>query len=72
MTDEWQFTKTQDARILDVIALGPFMVWYGAKATGMPEWARVAMILSGVGTIIYNGANYYARMRHDIENGPPA
>lgn len=61
----WAFTKAQDVRWIDVWALGPFMVWYGLKARGVPQWARSAMVLSGVLTVVYNGANYYARQRYD-------
>jgi len=50
--------KSQNVRLLDVFLLGPFMVWYGINATGVPEWASTLMIISGIGTIIYNGRNY--------------
>lgn len=58
-------TKTQDVRIWDVVALGPFMIWFGATAKGMPEWARLAMVVSGVATITYNGANWLASREYD-------
>jgi hypothetical protein len=50
--------KSQEVRLLDVFLLGPFMVWFGARAQDVPPWARQAMILSGVATIAYNGTNY--------------
>lgn len=49
--------KTQTIRLVDVFLLGPFMIWFGAKAD-MPEWARWTMIAAGAGTILYNGTNY--------------
>lgn len=73
--DYWQYSKSQDLRIIDVVALGPFMVWYGATAKGMPDWARAAMVISGIATIAYNGANYLARRDYDaaraLELPPP-
>ena len=50
--------KAQSVRVLDVIALGPFMIWAGYRARDLPMWARVTMILSGAGTIAYNGLNF--------------
>ena len=50
--------KTQEIRLLDVFGLGPFMIWFGFKAKGMPEIAKIFLIASGVATIIYNGRNY--------------
>jgi len=61
----WLHTKGQDLRIIDVVALGPFMVWYGATSREMPEWARLLLVVSGVATIAYNGANYLARREYD-------
>lgn len=63
--DSWIATKTQDVRIVDVVALGPFMIWFGATAKGMPEWAKLAMIVSGIATITYNAANMAARAQYD-------
>lgn len=60
MNDVWIHTKTQDLRVVDVFALGPFMVWFGVAARGVPEWARLAMVVSGIATITYNGANWLA------------
>lgn len=48
--------KTQTVRLVDVFALGPFMIWAAQQLR--PRWARDAMLLSGVLTILYNGANY--------------
>ena len=51
--------KSQGVRLFDVFALGPFMVWFGAEAKDVPEAARFVMIVSGLATIVYNGANYW-------------
>lgn len=50
--------KTADIRLLDVFVLGPFMIWFGLQARGMPEWAKTAMIAAGIGTIVYNAMTY--------------
>jgi len=50
--------KSQNVRLVDVFLLGPFMVWFGINATVVPEWTSTLMIISGIGTIIYNGRNY--------------
>ena len=53
-----EFKKTQNIRLVDVFALGPFMIWFGFKAKNINDSARLIMILSGVATIVYNGINY--------------
>lgn len=50
-------TKTQAVRAGDVLLLGPFLIWAGAQARPLQPWARLALVLSGVGTIVYNGIN---------------
>ena len=57
--------KGQNIRLVDVFVLGPFMVWVGAKAEGIPAWAKYTMVASGVATIAFNGVNYLRlRSRH--------
>jgi hypothetical protein len=48
--------KTQTVRLIDVFALGPFMVWSAFQLK--PPIARDLMLLAGALTIIYNGINY--------------
>jgi hypothetical protein len=50
--------KGQGIRLVDVFVLGPFMIWVGVKAEGIPTWAKYTMVASGVATIAFNGANY--------------
>lgn len=52
--------KTQAIRVIDVVALGPFLVGAGARARSLPTWARIALIVSGVATVAYNGVNLAA------------
>ncbi len=52
-----EVSKTQNVRLLDVFALGPFMVWAATRRT-LPEWAQVTLFVSGVLTVAYNAENY--------------
>ena len=55
--------KSQTVRLIDVFALGPLMVYVGARAAGVPFWARATLAVSGVLTVTYNGRNYLAKRR---------
>lgn len=50
--------KAQPVRILDVILIGPMMIWF-ASNNSKPGWAKSLMYFFGITTIIYNGRNYY-------------
>ena len=49
--------KSQGVRLLDVLVLGPFMVWASGRRE-LPEWARAGLAISGALTIVYNADNY--------------
>ena len=49
-------SKTQNVRLVDVFVLGPFMMWAGFQLKN--DAAKMAMIGSGLATIIYNWNNY--------------
>jgi hypothetical protein len=51
--------KTQTVRLIDVFILGPFMIWAGMQLQN--DFAKVAMIGSGLATMYYNGNNYLIR-----------
>lgn len=53
-------TPVQTVRLIDVWLLGPFMIWFGARAQEMPGWARAAMVVSGGMTMLYNRSRYEA------------
>ena len=59
--------KPQRIRLVDVFLLGPFMIWFGVIATGVPSIFKIIMIISGIATIIYNGY-YYLRNERIIKN----
>ncbi len=48
--------KTQLVRLLDVFVFGPLMI--AAAAEQRSKYFRTALLLVGLGTIVYNGANY--------------
>jgi len=56
--------KAQGVRMADVMVFGPLMIYAGlGKAT--PPWLRVGMVIIGVGTVIYNLANYLTIEREE-------
>lgn len=62
MPDE--IKKSQWIRLVDVFALGPFMVYIGVKESNLNEMERWGIILAGIGTIVYNGRNYLANLQN--------
>lgn len=52
--------KGQLVRAADVVAIGPLMIYFGVQARGIALPLRTAMVVFGVGTIVYNAANYLA------------
>lgn len=55
--------KTQEIRLMDIFLLAPFLVWFGATATGVPQWAKFTMVIAGILTAIYNGRNYLRKRK---------
>jgi len=54
--------KSQQIRLIDVLVLGPYLVWYAAKAK-TPH--REIIFGIGVLTILYNLQNYLANAREN-------
>ena len=52
--------KAQGVRLLDVWALGPIMIYAGARCAG--AGLRTTLTAAGAATIAYNGRNYLARL----------
>lgn len=51
--------KSQWVRLLDVFVLGPFMIWYALSTwTTVEPAAAMGLLVAGVLTIVYNGANW--------------
>lgn len=51
-------TKSQWVRLLDVFAIGPTLVYAGARGSDLPVWLRLTLGGMGIATIGYNLANY--------------
>ena len=49
--------KAQHIRLLDVYLIGPLMIAGGARSRLGNPWASL-LVVSGVLTMLYNGANY--------------
>lgn len=54
--------KSQTVRALDVLVVGPFMLYAAAKLRGMDQ---DAMTLLALLTIAYNGANFLSNVNVD-------
>jgi len=56
--------KTQQIRLVDVLVLGPLMIYAGKRLADSDDQALgVAIGLSGAATMAYNLRNYVARDR---------
>lgn len=60
--------KSQRVRLLDVVVIGPLMIWGGVKAGG---WGGAALAVFGMTTMFYNARNY-SRVRTLASPPPPA
>jgi ribosomal protein S18 acetylase RimI-like enzyme len=52
-------SKAQALRVADVFLIGPAMVATGAMESELPKELRAAIIWMGVGTIFFNGVNWF-------------
>lgn len=50
--------KAQGVRLIDVLLIGPLMVYGAFKGEGMHHAARTGLLLTGLATIVYNGVNW--------------
>ena len=53
-----QDVKAQGIRILDVVFIGPLMIWGGVHAAKTHKAPGAVLGLLGVATILYNASNY--------------
>ena len=65
MTEPRPASKSQRVRVLDVLVLGPFMVW-AASQWELPRWARTGLAIGGVATILYNAENYLEEIKRRV------
>lgn len=59
--------KSQTVRALDVLVIGPFMLYAAGKLRGQD---RAFMTLLGFLTIAYNGANFLRNVNGDETRSP--
>jgi len=52
-----ELSKSQYARIVDVVILAPIMIYAGTFKQ-LPMWVRASLIAMGVATAFYNGKNF--------------
>lgn len=50
--------KTQGIRVLDVVLIGPLMLWGGLQLRKRHPVAGTALAVFGVSTVVYNARNY--------------
>ena len=64
--------KGQVARIMDIIFLGPYMIWFAIVAKDISILNSSLMIALGIGTIIYNLKNfvlkYYPTSKYNMND----
>ena len=54
-----QIRKGQNVRLFDVWLLGPWLVYLGLRpGRGLSDIERAALVAVGIGTVVFNGANY--------------
>ena len=53
--------KSQAVRLADIFLFGPLMIM-GAVNKTPPKWMSAALIVIGVGTIVYNARNYLVNL----------
>jgi len=59
-----EYQKSQAVRLLDIAALGPFLIW-ASRQQRLPAGARTLLALAGVATIIYNARNYLRNVQEE-------
>lgn len=57
-----EIKKSQFVRMLDVMILGPAMIYAGTDKV-IPKPLKLLLLLTGIGTVIYNGRNYLENER---------
>lgn len=62
-----QVQKTQYIRMMDVAIFGPLMI-YTALGKTPPKIVKNSMVLIGIGTILYNGYNFWEQEKRKVKN----
>ena len=57
----------QPVRLLDVIYVGPVMIYAGIKGKNLNAFVKWSLIGVGICTILYNGANFFINEKKALE-----
>lgn len=57
----------QPVRLLDVIYVGPVMIYAGIKGKNLNAFVKWSLIGVGICTIVYNGANFFINEKRAME-----
>lgn len=60
-----EISKSQNIRLLDVLFIGPFMIYISKKAKGLNKIESFTLLALGVATIYYNGKNYIKNKKNE-------
>lgn len=63
--------KGQWVRLLDVMFVGPLMIYFGVQARDLSPWLRGAMVGLGAATVVFNGRNYLMVQQAMAQPQPP-
>jgi hypothetical protein len=58
LSNDCDYGKSQQVRLLDIFVLGPLMVYVGTQAKEVSPVVKTAITLAGVSTVLYNLGNY--------------
>lgn len=53
-----EYQKSQNIRLIDVLVIGPVLIYAGVKNSNLHPILRASLAIIGVCTIYYNGKNY--------------
>lgn len=62
--------KAQPVRLADVLLIGPFLIYAGARKSTLPTWVRVGLGVTGAATIAYNARNYVSTQLESVAADP--
>ena len=51
--------KPQIVRIMDILMIGPLLIWAGTRNKPLPRWTSDLLVGVGIVTIVYNLNNFY-------------
>lgn len=58
-----EFQKSQQVRVLDMIFVAPLLIYSGATPSWLHPFIRVALVITGAATFLYNANNYFLNLQ---------